>query len=104
MDILMTPAHHYVPHVYLTYSLILFRSPAKSGGTFPSFLAGESPYLAGCVPQAKHFAVRNADVPRALVREMYTKSWCAFDRLVAIAPPGGSIGYVRAQPTLMPIS
>ncbi|KIJ29777.1 hypothetical protein M422DRAFT_214834, partial [Sphaerobolus stellatus SS14] len=35
---------------------------------------------------------RNADVPRALVRDMYTKSWSAFDRLVAIVPPGGSIG------------
>ncbi|THH31283.1 hypothetical protein EUX98_g2932 [Antrodiella citrinella] len=34
----------------------------------------------------------NADVPRALVRDMYTKSWSAFDRLVAIVPPGGSIG------------
>ena len=37
---------------------------------------------------------RNGDVPRALVRDMYTKSWSAFDRLVAIVPPGGSIGYV----------
>jgi xylulokinase len=35
---------------------------------------------------------RNADVPRALVRDMYTKSWSAFDRLVDIVPPGGSIG------------
>lgn len=35
---------------------------------------------------------RNADVARALVRDMYTKSWSAFDRLVAIVPPGGSIG------------
>ena len=26
---------------------------------------------------------------------MYTKSWSAFDRLVAIVPPGGSIGYVH---------
>jgi hypothetical protein len=41
---------------------------------------------------------RNADVPRALVRDMYTKSWSAFDRLVAIVPPGGSIGSV-----LMPV-
>ena len=38
-------------------------------------------------------SLRNADVPRALVRDMYTKSWSAFDRLVAIVPPGGSIGY-----------
>jgi len=35
---------------------------------------------------------RNADVPRALVRDMYTKSWSAFDRLVSVVPPGGSIG------------
>ena len=41
---------------------------------------------------------RNADVPRALVRDMYTKSWSAFDRLVAIVPPGGSIGYVDLDP------
>ncbi|KAF8918671.1 hypothetical protein CPB85DRAFT_1280794 [Mucidula mucida] len=34
----------------------------------------------------------NTDVARALVRDMYTKSWSAFDRLVAIVPPGGSIG------------
>lgn len=39
---------------------------------------------------------RNADVPRALVRDMYTKSWSAFDRLVAIVPPGGSIGFVSS--------
>lgn len=32
-------------------------------------------------------------MPRALVRDMYTKSWSAFDRLIAIVPPGGSIGY-----------
>ena len=38
---------------------------------------------------------RNGDVPRALVRDMYTKSWSAFDRLVAIVPPGGSIGYAN---------
>jgi len=30
-----------------------------------------------------------------LVRDMYTKSWSAFDRLVAIVPPGGSIGYAQ---------
>ncbi len=46
---------------------------------------------------------RNADVPRALVRDMYTKSWSAFDRLVAIVPPGGSIGFVKARSHLMNI-
>lgn len=35
---------------------------------------------------------RNADAPRELVRDLYTKSWSAFDRLVAVVPPGGSIG------------
>ncbi|KAH7100342.1 hypothetical protein BKA62DRAFT_706733 [Auriculariales sp. MPI-PUGE-AT-0066] len=35
---------------------------------------------------------RNADTPRGLVRDMYTKSWSAFDRLIAVVPPGGSIG------------
>lgn len=34
----------------------------------------------------------NAEVPRTLVKDMYTKTWSAFDRLVAIVPPGGSIG------------
>ncbi|OBZ66058.1 hypothetical protein A0H81_13965 [Grifola frondosa] len=34
---------------------------------------------------------RNADAPTALVRDMYTKSWPSY-RLIAIAPPGGSIG------------
>ena len=42
-------------------------------------------------PNTSH---RNADVPRALVRDMYTKSWSAFDRLVSVVPPGGSIGFV----------
>lgn len=27
-----------------------------------------------------------------MVRDMYTKSWSAFDRLVSVIPPGGSIG------------
>ncbi|KAG8999838.1 hypothetical protein FRB94_005896 [Tulasnella sp. JGI-2019a] len=43
----------------------------------------------------KYIAVltsRNADAARTLVRDMYTKSWTAFDRLVSVIPPGGSIG------------
>ncbi|KAG8843248.1 hypothetical protein FRB96_004214 [Tulasnella sp. 330] len=35
---------------------------------------------------------RNGDAARTLVRDMYTKSWTAFDRLVSVIPPGGSIG------------
>ena len=27
-----------------------------------------------------------------MVRDMYTKSWSAFDRLISVIPPGGSIG------------
>ena len=31
---------------------------------------------------------------------MYTKSWSAFDRLVAVVPPGGSIGWVLVTEVL----
>ena len=47
---------------------------------------------------------RNGDVPRALVRDMYTKSWSAFDRLVAIVPPGGSIGCVHLTAFLISLN
>ncbi|KAF9078726.1 hypothetical protein BDP27DRAFT_1310068 [Rhodocollybia butyracea] len=76
MDMLLTPALHYTPS--RMYSL--YPHPVQD-------LAGER--------HRRYIAVltsRNADVPRALVRDMYTKSWSAFDRLVAIVPPGGSIG------------
>lgn len=74
MDMLLTPAQNYTP----TRLYQLFPHPAQD----PS-------------EKRRYIAVlhsRNADVPRALVRDMYTKSWSAFDRLVAIVPPGGSIG------------
>ncbi|KAL5638729.1 hypothetical protein ACGC1H_003178 [Rhizoctonia solani] len=47
-----------------------------------------------CTPKSyiTVLASRNGDVPRALVRDMYTKSWAAFDRLVSVVPPGGAIG------------
>ncbi|KAG9084281.1 hypothetical protein FS749_005347 [Ceratobasidium sp. UAMH 11750] len=47
-----------------------------------------------CTPKSyvTLLASRNGDVPRALVRDMYTKSWAAFDRLVSVVPPGGAIG------------
>lgn len=73
MDTVLTPAQHYIP----TRLYNLFPHPAQDG------------------EKKKYIAVlssRNGDVPRALVRDMYTKSWSAFDRLVAIVPPGGSIG------------
>ncbi|KAJ6495910.1 D-xylulose kinase [Mycena vulgaris] len=74
MDVMMSPAQHYIP----TRLYSLYPHPAQD----PS-------------EKRRYIAVltnRNADVPRALVRDMYTKSWSAFDRLVAIVPPGGSIG------------
>ncbi|KAH7886664.1 hypothetical protein F5I97DRAFT_1869221 [Phlebopus sp. FC_14] len=74
MDLLMTPAQHYIP----TRLYSLYPHPAQDAGEKRRYIA--------------MLTSRNADVPRALVRDMYTKSWSAFDRLVAIVPPGGSIG------------
>ncbi|KAL4066548.1 hypothetical protein J3A83DRAFT_4427399 [Scleroderma citrinum] len=74
MDTLLTPAQHYIP----TRLYSLFPHPAQDVGEKRRYIA--------------MLTSRNADVPRALVRDMYTKSWSAFDRLVAIVPPGGSIG------------
>ncbi|KAG9318826.1 hypothetical protein JVU11DRAFT_930 [Chiua virens] len=74
MDILLTPAQHYHP----TRLYGLFPHPAQDASEKRRYVA--------------MLTSRNADVPRALVRDMYTKSWSAFDRLVAIVPPGGSIG------------
>ncbi|OAX34810.1 actin-like ATPase domain-containing protein [Rhizopogon vinicolor AM-OR11-026] len=74
MDTLLTPAQHYLP----TRLYSLFPHPAQDACEKRRYIA--------------MLTSRNADVPRALVRDMYTKSWSAFDRLVAIVPPGGSIG------------
>ncbi|KAK7436187.1 hypothetical protein VKT23_019264 [Stygiomarasmius scandens] len=74
MDVLMSPAQHYLP----TRLYNLYPHPAQEQGERRRYIAV--------------LTSRNADVPRALVRDMYTKSWSAFDRLVAIVPPGGSIG------------
>ncbi|KAG1792368.1 uncharacterized protein HD556DRAFT_1239497 [Suillus plorans] len=74
MDTLLTPAQHYLP----TRLYSLFPHPAQDASEKRRYIA--------------MLSSRNADVPRALVRDMYTKSWSAFDRLVAIVPPGGSIG------------
>ncbi|KAF8881707.1 hypothetical protein CPB84DRAFT_1687055 [Gymnopilus junonius] len=74
MDTLLAPAQHYIP----TRLYNLFPHPAQDATEKRKYIA-----VLTC---------RNADVPRALVRDMYTKSWSAFDRLVAIVPPGGSIG------------
>ncbi|TCD67838.1 hypothetical protein EIP91_011900 [Steccherinum ochraceum] len=79
MDTLMTPAPHYLPaRLYHIYP-----HPAQDPSEKRRYVA--------------ILTSRNADVPRALVRDMYTKSWSAFDRLVAIVPPGGSIGYWLLQ-------
>ncbi|KAF5345646.1 hypothetical protein D9756_011239 [Leucocoprinus leucothites] len=74
MDMLLTPAQNYIP----TRMYNLFPHPAQDSGEKRRYIAA--------------LCNRNSDVPRALVRDMYTKSWSAFDRLVAIVPPGGSIG------------
>ncbi|KAG6824073.1 hypothetical protein H0H93_002601, partial [Arthromyces matolae] len=74
MDTLMTPAQHYIP----TRLYQLIPHPAQDAGEKRKYIAV--------------LTSRNADIPRAYVRDKYTKSWSAFDRLVAIVPPGGSIG------------
>ncbi|KAF9530785.1 hypothetical protein CPB83DRAFT_850311 [Crepidotus variabilis] len=74
IDSLIAPAQLYMP----TRLFNLFPHPAQDSSEKRKYIAVISS--------------RNADVPRALVRDMYTKSWSAFDRLVAIVPPGGSIG------------
>ena len=74
-DVLMTSAPRYVPS-RLYY---LHPHPAQNPYEKPRYIAT--------------LLSRNADTPRALVRDMYTKSWSAFDRLVSVIPPGGSIGY-----------
>lgn len=74
MDFLMAPATSYQPS--RLYSL--YPHPAQDPTEKRRYIVA--------------LTSRNADVPRALVRDMYTKSWSAFDRLVDIVPPGGSIG------------
>ncbi|KAI0643402.1 actin-like ATPase domain-containing protein [Trametes meyenii] len=74
MDVMMAPAANYIP----TRLYNLFPHPAQDASEKRRYIV--------------MLTSRNADVPRALVRDMYTKSWSAFDRLVAIVPPGGSIG------------
>ncbi|KZT66507.1 actin-like ATPase domain-containing protein [Daedalea quercina L-15889] len=74
MDALLAPATNYIP----TRLYTLFPHPAQDASERRRYVL--------------MLSSRNADVPRALVRDMYTKSWSAFDRLVAIVPPGGSIG------------
>lgn len=74
IDALLTPAAHHVPSRLCN----VLPHPAQDASEKRKYIA--------------QLSSRNADVPRALVRDMYTKSWSAFDRLVAITPPGGSIG------------
>ncbi|KAI0029060.1 actin-like ATPase domain-containing protein [Vararia minispora EC-137] len=74
MDFLLTSAPHYLP----TRLYNVFPHPAQDQGEKRKYIV--------------MLTSRNADVPRTLVRDMYTKSWSAFDRLVSVVPPGGSIG------------
>ncbi|TFY75377.1 hypothetical protein EWM64_g8635 [Hericium alpestre] len=74
MDLLLTSAPHYLP----TRLYNIFPHPAQDPSEKRKYII--------------MLNSRNADVPRALVRDMYTKSWSAFDRLISVVPPGGSIG------------
>lgn len=103
------PPHNIIClHACIIYSPILHKTPVKNGDTSLCSVAGLPPFRPHfrdeiwnpfvCFFFLSLFSsiisrIRNADVPRALVRDMYTKSWSAFDRLVAIVPPGGSIGW-----------
>lgn len=73
-DVLMAHSQHYIPSPLYH----LHPHPAQDPREKRKYIA--------------MLSSRNADVPRALVRDMYTKSWSAFDRLVSVIPPGGSIG------------
>ena len=91
IDMLMAPSPHYIPSRLFS----LFPHPAQDASEKRRYVAVlTSRYVLIChlCLQRMLMTHRNADVPRALVRDMYTKSWSAFDRLVAIVPPGGSIG------------
>lgn len=94
IDRFLTPAQHYIPTRYYN----LFPHPAQDSIEKRKYIVVLSSRFASCFIQvfAFNLVFRNADVPRALVRDMYTKSWSAFDRLVAIVPPGGSIGCVKS--------
>jgi xylulokinase len=95
MDTLLTPAQHYIP----TRLYNIFPHPAQDPGEkkrYVAVLSSRYVTILSLLALSLIREYRNGDVPRALVRDMYTKSWSAFDRLVAIVPPGGSIGYVLA--------
>ena len=91
MDVMMAPAPNYVP----TRLYNIYPHPAQDASEKKRYiimLTSRYIELSIHVFRATDSTLyRNADVPRALVRDMYTKSWIAFDRLVAIFPPGGSI-------------
>ncbi|KZT35969.1 hypothetical protein SISSUDRAFT_1071671 [Sistotremastrum suecicum HHB10207 ss-3] len=74
-DLLMTPTSSYIPSRAYTLVSHPAQHPSEKQRRYVSIVTS-----------------RNADAPRGLVRDMYTKSWSAFDRLVAVVPPGGSIG------------
>ena len=93
MDFLLTSAPHYLPN--RLYSV--FPHPAQDPSEkrkYISMLTSRYAVDSSIKPLSSYTSLRNADVPRALVRDMYTKSWSAFDRLVSVVPPGGSIGFV----------
>ncbi|KIM76290.1 hypothetical protein PILCRDRAFT_91675 [Piloderma croceum F 1598] len=74
-------AQHYLP----TRLYSLFPRPTQDSSE-------KRRYIVMLLLTSRVDLARNADIPRALVRDMYMQSWSACDRLVAIVPPGGSIG------------
>ena len=102
MDFLLTSAAHYLPsRLYSVYP-----HPAQDPSEKRKYIVMlTSRYAVICQVVLSKFnsTFRNADVPRALVRDMYTKSWSAFDRLVSVVPPGGSIGYVLETFNVCPL-
>lgn len=91
MDYLMASAPNYVPSRLFN----LYPHPAQDPNEKRKYvvaLTSRYRLLRSVLATQVDPPYRNADVPRALVRDMYTKSWSAFDRLVDIVPPGGSIG------------
>src|SRR6202012_1061436 len=85
MDFMLTSAPHYLP----TRLYNVFPHPAQDQNEKRKYIV--------------MLTSRNADIPRTLVRDMYTKSWSAFDRLVSVVPPGGSIGYVLGTFNVCPL-
>ena len=84
-------AYGYITHTSTTlYPYSSFPSPVQDSDKKRKYIAVlSSRYLLTSKSDAAFYTIfyfRNGDVPCALVRNLYTKSWSTFDRLVAIVP------------------